>query len=84
VQVELAKWLAKYIKNSNCRLWSYAKIIFPFDLAGMEVLSKDPTVWLDGACPHPKVLANNFQLKNENFACNDKKSKNWQSHCPYK
>ncbi len=27
------------------------------------VLNKDPTVWLDGARPPTKVLANTFKLK---------------------
>ncbi len=61
------KYICKVYKNSHCRLWSYAQIIFPFDLAGLGVLSKDPTVWLDGASPPPKVLVNNFQIENDFF-----------------
>ncbi len=39
------------------------------------VLNKDPTVWLDGARPPPRVLVNNFKL-------NINQSYENVKHCP--
>ena len=46
------KFACKYIKISNL---SYTEVIFPASFASQGVHYKDPTVWLDGARPPPKV-----------------------------
>jgi hypothetical protein len=51
------------------------------------VLNKDPTVWLDGARPPTKVLANTFKLKmNLSFVSIKEicKKRIWQSGCERK
>ncbi len=52
-------YVCNYVKTST----SYAQIIFPASFANQRVLNKDPTVWLDGAIPPPKVVVTNFNLK---------------------
>jgi hypothetical protein len=57
---------------------------FPADFAGQRVLDKDPTGWLDGARPQPKICLQLFKiiivkLYVEDLQCGDKTI--WQWNC---
>ncbi len=53
----MSMMVSYFVALGVCQIYlSYAQIIFQASFAGQGILSKDPTIWLDGARPPPVSL----------------------------